>query len=463
MDLLGEVACLRQKLEEEQAARLAAERCLWGAMDELREEVRQRAPPVDPLQSAGGDVAMTPLVADARVKYEFGAVASCDVMTQTEEEPAQRGANINDLDHGLLKRVLGNLDCRQMFRAKRVCRRWRSTVDTIVGDCRQECADRQTAAGGAPAPATVLQLVTMAREEPRMTKLQAPTAERQTDLGLVATSCNTLETADLRGFKLRASALRRLACANASTLRDVTLPAGVSEWHLETLLTPLLALERLSLTVPPDSTGWWLRALPKTLNRLFIAGHGPTQPTVECFGPPSVDGLCVAVYRAGDQLLDQLTALLTAPTNGYHRNRITHLYIQGHAARPMLALRRLLTALTNLKGLTLWVVGVHTMTMLDALHVCSQLETLKLKEALRRPVAVVPEFTRTELASISRLAVALRKLKLLYLFTSENNTQLVTNTLTKTDLGCEDGTSQPRAVKVYRMSDPAAATSRGIV
>ena len=87
-----------------------------------------------------------------------------------------------------------------------------------------------------------------------------------------AATCHALEKANLRGFKLRVSALRRLARANASSLRELTLPAGISDWQLEALLEPLKALERLDVSPPVDSSGKWLRLLPKSLKRLDITG-----------------------------------------------------------------------------------------------------------------------------------------------------------------------------------------------
>ena len=88
-----------------------------------------------------------------------------------------------------------------------------------------------------------------------------------------AATCHALEKANLRSFKLRVSALRRLARANASSLRELTLPAGISDWQLEALLEPLKALERLDVSPLVDSSGKWLRLLPKSLTRLDITGE----------------------------------------------------------------------------------------------------------------------------------------------------------------------------------------------
>ena len=88
-----------------------------------------------------------------------------------------------------------------------------------------------------------------------------------------ASTCRGLQTANLRGFKLRASALRKLARANATTLRDITLPTDIRQWQLETLLKPLEGLQRLNLSVPEDNTGRWLRLLPISVKTLDITGE----------------------------------------------------------------------------------------------------------------------------------------------------------------------------------------------
>ncbi|KAF0295615.1 hypothetical protein FJT64_006896 [Amphibalanus amphitrite] len=123
-----------------------------------------------------------------------------------------------------------------------------------------------------------------------------------------AATCHALEKANLRGFKLRVSALRRLARANASSLRELTLPAGINDWQLEALLEPLKALERLDVSPPVDSSGKWLRLLPKSLKRLDITGSGMTR-TPLTFNKCRSEGLFVCVQLATDILLDQLAAL----------------------------------------------------------------------------------------------------------------------------------------------------------
>ena len=81
-----------------------------------------------------------------------------------------------------------------------VCRRWRSAVDDIVSDCRRELTDQQTRGGEVPAPATSLELVLKAQDQPKMTESQAPTAETDTDLRLVGESCVKRVTHELVRF-----------------------------------------------------------------------------------------------------------------------------------------------------------------------------------------------------------------------------------------------------------------------
>ncbi|KAF0297747.1 hypothetical protein FJT64_004822 [Amphibalanus amphitrite] len=240
--LREEVVRLRQAVLEERTTRQVV-------VEELRQEVRRRAAPSDRLQGDGEEVVS--LKADTCDKCD--ATTSCDVTPTTEEmgpasgkrRPSEaRGTNIYHLDSKLLKMVLSKMDCRDMFRARRVCHRWRSAVDDIVGDCRRELTDQKTRGGEVPAPATILELMLMAKDQRKMTELRAPTAETDTDLRLVADTCHALEKANLRGFKLRVSALRPAgACQRLPVCVKLTLPAGISDWQLEALLEPLKALE----------------------------------------------------------------------------------------------------------------------------------------------------------------------------------------------------------------------------
>ncbi|XP_043195470.1 uncharacterized protein LOC122366887 [Amphibalanus amphitrite] len=204
-----EVARLRRALVEERTARQVA-------VKELRQEVRRRSAPSDRSQG-DGEEELAPLKDDTCDKGDV--ISDCDVITPSAEEAPPAGGslktpvpNIYHLDTELLKMVLSKMDCREMFRARRVCRRWRSAVDDIVSDCRRELTDQQTRDGKVPAPATSLELVLKVQDQPKMTELQAPTEETDTDLRLVASTCHALEKADLCGFS---SAGLRPAAAGA--------------------------------------------------------------------------------------------------------------------------------------------------------------------------------------------------------------------------------------------------------
>ncbi|XP_043243575.1 uncharacterized protein LOC122392589 isoform X2 [Amphibalanus amphitrite] len=314
--LRGEVVRLRQAVLEERTTRQVV-------VEELRQEVRRRAALSGCPQGDGDEVAS--MKVDTCDKTS-DTIRTCDVITQAEEEAGLAGGDVPEaapqwpsaiylLDTELLKMVLSKMDCWEMFRARRVCRRWRSAVDDIVGDCRRELTDQQTRGGEVPAPTTGLELVVKTQDQPKMTELRAPTAETDTDLRLVAATCHALEKANLRGFKLRVSALRRLARANASSLRELTLPAGISDWQLEALLEPLKALERLDVSPPVDSSGKWLRLLPKSLRRLDITGSGMTRTPMKHPRWPT-SGLDVGIKRGTDTLLDQLAVLATRTVTG---------------------------------------------------------------------------------------------------------------------------------------------------
>ncbi|XP_043243566.1 uncharacterized protein LOC122392581 isoform X2 [Amphibalanus amphitrite] len=310
--LREEVVRLRQAVLEERTTRQVV-------VEELRQEVRRRAAPSDRSQSDGDEVASP----KGDTCDKCGAIRNCDVITQAEEEAGLAGADVREaapqwasaiclLDHELLKMVLSKMDCWEMFRARRVCRRWRSAVDDIVSDRRRELTDQQTRGGEVPAPATSLELVLKVQDQPKLTELQAPTTETDTDLRLVAATCHALEKANLRGFKLRVSALRRLARANASSLRELTPPAGINDWQLEALLEPLKGLERLDVSPPVDSSGKWLRLLPQSLKRLDITGSGMAWWSLN-HSRWSSSGLGVSIQIPTDTLLDQLAVLATRP------------------------------------------------------------------------------------------------------------------------------------------------------
>ncbi|XP_043240036.1 uncharacterized protein LOC122390794 [Amphibalanus amphitrite] len=388
----------------------------------------------------GEDVTTPP--DDAHSKSDV--IKSDDVTTQAapaggdlnKTDPSE--TNINVLDTELLKMVLRKMDCLEMFRARRVCRSWRSAVDGILDDCRRKLADR-SARGFNTLTLTNLELVIRAKDQPKMTSLKAPTAEKGTDIRLVVGSCHALQTADLRGFKLRTSALRHLARANASSLRELTLPAGIGDCQLEALLEPLKALERLNLSLPVNSTGKWLWLLPKSLKRLDITGSGMTRSPVS-YDPGK---LSVGVQLATDKLLDQLSVL----SNRQPDYRVSSLTILESPSVTPGALARLLASITSLWCVKLGVVGATLETTLAALHGCSGLEVLRLT-ADPRPLTDIPALTESEVAAVCRMAKACRKLQYLYLTSSAVNCQAVLAALLKTGLGCTDR-GQCRYISLY--------------
>ncbi|XP_043243576.1 uncharacterized protein LOC122392591 [Amphibalanus amphitrite] len=434
--LREEVVRLRQAVLEERTTREVV-------VEELRQEVRRRAAPSGRPQ---GDVEEVMTLKDG-TGDKCDVISTCDVITQDKEEAGLAGGDVREavprwpsliylLDHDVLKVVLSKMDCWEMIRARRVCRRWRSAVDDIFSDCRRELTDQQTRGGEVSTPATSLELVVKTQDQPKMTGLRAPTAETDTDLRLVAATCHALQKVNLRGFKLRVSALRRLARANASSLRELTLPAGISDWQLEALLEPLKALERLDVSPPVDSSGKWLRLLPQSLKRLDITGSGMTEPPVYHPRWPT-SGLDVGIKRGTDTLLDQLAALST--------RTVTGLYISQSPSVTPEATERLLAALTGLEDVTLHGAGVICDTVLAALHGCSQLDTLELEDT--RPLADIPALTQSEVAAVSRMAVTCRKLKTLFISSSTENCQAVLTALHETDLGCDSGLS--RTIELY--------------
>ncbi|KAF0290975.1 hypothetical protein FJT64_010850 [Amphibalanus amphitrite] len=386
-----EVARLRQALVEERAAR-------QDAVEDLRREIRLGSAPSGRSQG-DGEEELAPLKDDTCDKCD--AISDCDVITPSAEEarpaggglktPVPREANIYHLDTELLKMVLSKMDCREMLRARRVCRRWRSAVDDIVSDCRRELTDQQTGGGEVPAPATSLELVLKVQDQPGMTELRAPTEETDTDLRLVAATCHALEKANLRGFKLRVSALRRLARANASSLRELTLPAGISDWQLEALLEPLQDLDHLDVSPPVDSTGKWLRLLPKSLKRLDITGSGRTRARLN--NKRLSDGLFVGVQLATDPLLDQLRTALATRT-------VTKLLITRSPSVTPEGTARLLTALPSLKYVSPQGESAFSGTVLAALHGCSELDTVQFIDS--RLFTDIPDLTESEVAAVSR-------------------------------------------------------------
>ncbi|KAF0302593.1 hypothetical protein FJT64_025310 [Amphibalanus amphitrite] len=291
------------------------------AVKELRQEVRRRSAPADRSQG-DGEEELAPLKDDTCDKCDV--IISCDVTKPSAEEARPAGGSLRPAAPREANIYHLDTELLKMVLSKM--------------DCREMFRARRAA------------------------------------------TCHALEKADLCGFKLRVSVLRRLARANASSLRELTLPAGVSDWQLEALLEPLKALEQLDVSPPVNSTGKWLRLLPKSLKRLDITES------------PSV------------------TTEATA---------------------------RLFTALTSLKDVPLHGAGLISETPLAALHGCSQLDTLEIVDS--RPVTDIPALTQSELAAVSRMAVTCRKLRTLFIKSSTENCKAVLTALHETDLGWDCG------------------------
>ncbi|XP_043206487.1 uncharacterized protein LOC122372887 [Amphibalanus amphitrite] len=424
-------------LQEEKTSSVQQEKTCSVQQDETC-ELQQEETCIRP-DGDGEDVTTPP--DDAPSKCDV--IKSDDVMTQA----APAGGDLNKSDFSeininldALKVVLSKMDCREMLRARRVCRSWRSAVDGILDDCRQKLADRSARGFNAPTM-TSLQLVVRVKDQPDMTSLKAPIAETNTDIRLVADSCHALETADLRGFKLRVSALRHLARANASSLRELTLPAGIGDCQLEALLEPLEALKTLNLSPPVDSTGKWLWLLPKSLKRLDITGSGMTRSPVSYYDYYNGSRLSVGVQLATDKLLDQLSVLSSRQPD----YQVTDLVILESPSVTPGALARLLASFTSLVYIKLCVVGATLETTLAALHGCSELFSLELTDP--RPLTDIPALTESEVAAVSRMAGTCSKLCSLYLTSSAVNCQAVLTALLKTGLGRTIYLDVPRAVQ----------------
>ncbi|KAF0292840.1 hypothetical protein FJT64_009212 [Amphibalanus amphitrite] len=287
--LRQEVVHLREEVVRLRQAVLEERTTRQVVVEELRQEVRRRAAPSDRSQIDGEEVVS--LKADTCDKCD--ATTSCDVTPTTEEMGPASGKR---RPPAAREANIYHLDTELL---KMVMSKM---------DCRDMFRARRAA------------------------------------------TCHSLEKANLHGFKLRVSALRRMAHANASSLRELTLPAGISDWQLEALLEPLKALERLDVSPPVDSSGKWLRLLPKSLKRLDITGKKSYVATLE------------------------------------------------------------------------------------------RLDTLEIDDT--RPLTDIPALTQSEVASVSRMALACRKLKTLFIKSSAENCQSVLTALHETDLGCDSGQSR---------------------
>ncbi|KAF0297633.1 hypothetical protein FJT64_004925 [Amphibalanus amphitrite] len=149
------------------------------------------------------------------------------------------------------------------------------------------------------------------------------------------------------------------------------------------------------------------------------------------------EGLLFGVQLATDILLDPLAALAA--------HSVTKLFINDSPSVTPEATGRLLAALTSLKDVTFIGSGVISETVLSALHGCSQLDTVQLKDT--RPLTDIPALTQSEVAAVSRMAVTCRKLYRLFLTTSLESYSAVLTALHETDLGRDGG--QSRTIELY--------------
>ena len=231
--------------------------------------------------------------------------------------------------------------------------------------------------------------------------------------------------------------MRRLAAANASTLQEVTLPTGVSEWQLERLLEPLTELTQIHLSAPADGTGRWIRHLTKSLRKLDLTGPGGTlEPRKLIRYDEYGVGLTVIIRQAPDALLDQLTVL--AP-------HVTKLIIDECPNVTAGGLRQLLGAFTSLEDITLrgGLCGAVHETTLSVLNGCSQLQILQLRAANN-------SYTDIPAAAVCSLAVAFRKLRTLNINSTPENSQSVLDALLSAALG-NDGDGWPRTLDLWAL------------
>ncbi|XP_043225274.1 uncharacterized protein LOC122383169 [Amphibalanus amphitrite] len=212
-------------------------------------------------------------------------------------------------------------------------------------------------------------------------------------------------------------------------------PPGHSDEQLTALLESLRTLEELTVSIPPDSTGRWLRLLPPSLRRLDVYGPGETGKPLTLARQPD-HGLEVVIQQAGDDVINQLSKELGP--------RVTGLNMFNCPRVTAGALQRLLSALTGLEDVTLdgSLSGAITDASLAALHGCSQLRKMQLGQ----PYVLCTDIPVT---AVNRLAVTCRKLEWLNFNAKEELSQRVLDALVRADLGKrDDGTPRTLSFKV---------------
>ncbi|XP_043213066.1 uncharacterized protein LOC122377173 [Amphibalanus amphitrite] len=217
------------------------------------------------------------------------------------------------------------------------------------------------------------------------------------------------------------------------TEKQFIFPPGHSEKQVIMVLEYLRTLEELTVSVPPDSTGRWLRLLPPSLRTLYVKGPGETGEPQTLVRRPPDHRLVVVIIQAGDDVIDQLAKELGS--------RVTGLNMFNCPRVTAGALQRLLSALTGLKDVTLsgTLSGAITDASLAALHGCSQLRLMQLGT----PSVLCTDIPVT---AVSRLVVTCRRLKCLILDTTEELSQSVLDALVRVDLGKGDD-GKPRTLE----------------
>ncbi|XP_043234197.1 uncharacterized protein LOC122387796 [Amphibalanus amphitrite] len=371
-------------------------------------------------------------------------------VTQSEDlqHPPVR-TTIDHLDNDMLNVLLSYLECRQLFLARRVCKRWRAAVDCIVDHYRRVYRD---CLGIDSAPTTDLHLTLLVEKHPDMTRLRAPTPHSGTDLRIPVGRCCQLVSADLRGFRHTRSSLLQLLVSNCNTLEALILPAGLDGTELAALLKPLCSLRQLSVVVNERDEGRWMAALPQSLQHLNVRGPEVTEPR----WPPdwSLPRLMVTVQRPAEDIVGHLAdlgrevhvlQLYCGPDTSVGVDSLCRLdglqYLSLSDCFGILPLGlRCLSRLPNLVHLILF--GGVTDAFLHSLRGCCRLQGLRLGDRTR------PAETAFTAATVSRVVVSCRQLCVMSLHSTIDTGREVVTTLKEADLGQYSDVNMPRTIRI---------------
>ena len=440
IDLQEEVGRLRRDIDEERAVRRADVAALWSVIEGLKEELGRRAAPqpagpetdagrpddsLGPSDAGGAQAGSWPVKTEA----EFS-----QVHTVVEAKPTESSScNIYFLEMQELKHILRYLDCRLLLLARQVCKRWRTAIDDIVEDCRRAHRDNLKENSS---PISDLHLYLIAQTNPAMTSLQSPTrepAQGGLDLGVVASSCKNLTSADLRGFTITGESLARLVRRNGR-LEALTLPDGCSRDQLRPLVHSA-SLRRLTVEAP---TCDMFQCLPENLQTLDI--NGLEVPLKQCLSRQAgLADLELLHLRSCRGVTNRCLASLSYLTPGLRALTIADCsWVTASGLQHLSKLAKLWGL--NLPGMP---AGTIPDVMLDSLHGCSELKELCLGD-LERPLE-----TAIPAASVSRLVLACRKVKEMFLHTTTAaNSQDVLDALFHTELGSDSGGNR-RTIKLF--------------